>query len=280
MKKIVIPVFLLCGILMACGPKISEEKADTPDADISEEAVAANAAQTAPPLPTDLYSNGTARLIKTADCRFKVNDMKQSVSAIETAIRKYPAYIASSNLSLEYSTLRNKLSIRVQSEYFQDLLKEIDKQAVVVDLRDISTEDVSKDFVDLDSRLRTKREVEARYTEILRKQAGTMEEVLKVEQQIGALHEDIEATVSRLNYLKDQVRYSTINLELYQTVATQPTASEDPGIGERFSAAFSAGMQGLISITLALTYLWPILVVGVPAVILIVRRKRRKSLTI
>lgn len=209
----------------------------------------------------DLYSDGKTKLIKEAIYRFEVKNVKESTEAIETALRKYPAYISSSSLRLENPVLENKMTIRIQNEYFNDLLKDIDKQAVFVNVRNVETEDVSKEFVDLESRLNTKREVEGRYMTILRNKAGTIEELLNAEKQIGALHEEIEATISRINYLKDQVRYSSINIEFYQTI-TETIVQSENALSEKFADAFSTGLQGMITIGLVVVYLWPLILFG------------------
>jgi hypothetical protein len=210
----------------------------------------------------DLYSDGATKLIKTAHYRFQVDNVKVSTDAIVQSIRKYPAYISSSSLHLENPIVENKLTIRVQNEYFQDLLNDIDLQAKFTNRRDITTNDVSKDFVDLESRLKSKREVEARYMEILRKKAGTIEELLEAERQIGVVHEEIEATISRINYLRGQVSYSTINLEFYQTVEKQLQAGDEVKTKDKFAEALSAGWHGVISIAVAFTYIWPLLIIA------------------
>jgi len=164
-------------------------------------------------------------------------------------------------LQLENPLLEEQITIRVLSEYFEDLLKEIDTQALYVNQRKITTDDVGKEFVDLESRLKTKREVEQRYGEILRSKAGTIDELLKAEQKIGALHEEIEATISRMNFLRDQVRYSTINLEFYQTVSQQVAAAPGPSFSNKLVTAFTAGLAGAVALLIGLTYLWPLLVI-------------------
>ena len=228
---------------------------------------------------TDLYSNGNVKLIKTVNYRFEVLNVKKSTDAIELAVRKYPAYISSSDLNLENPILENKITIRVQNEFFQDLLKEIDLQAQFVNFRDVKTSDVSKECVDLESRLKTKRQVEERYTEILRKNAGTIEELLSAEEQIGKLHEEIEATISRINYLKDQVGYSTINLEFYQTITQEIKAGDEVTLGTKFLNALIFGWQGVVACVLALTYMWPLIILGL-GVFLFVRFRRTKVLNL
>lgn len=226
---------------------------------------------------TDLYNDGKAKVIKVANYRFEVTNIKKSTEAIEEAVKKYSGYISSSDLTLQGLFFESKVSIRVQSEYFHDLLREIDRHALSVNFRNVKTEDVSKEFVDLESRLKTKREVEQRYMEILRKKAGTIEELLKAEQQIGDLHEEIESTIGRVNYLKNQVSYSTINLEYYQVIDQEVTASNDVSRKDEFEKALSAGWEGLLDILLALTYVWPVLICAVIAFISFKYLKRKRT---
>jgi hypothetical protein len=224
----------------------------------------------------DLYSNGKTKLIKTVNYRFEVENVNKTIEVIEAAVKKYPAYISASKLRLENPILENTITIRVQSEYFQDILKDIDQQAKFVNFRDVTTNDVAKEFVDLESRLKTKREVEARYTEILRKNAGTVE-LFNAEQKIGALHEEIEATISRINYLKEQVSYSTLNLEFYQTISQELAASHEENQNTQFTEALKAGWNGVVSVVLIFTYLWPLGIIGA-SVGLYVWYKRKKKI--
>jgi DNA repair exonuclease SbcCD ATPase subunit len=209
---------------------------------------------------SDPYSDPRSKLIKTADYRFRVADLKKSTESIENQVRKFPAHISQSNLSFEGNTIENSMTIRVRSESFHDLLKEIDREASYVHFRNIRTEDVAKQFVDLESRLKTKREVQERYKEILRTKAGKIEELLAAERQIGELQEEIEAAVSKLNYLKDQVAYSTINLTFYEKVE-ENIAQEDGPLWEKFAAAFSSGFTGATNVLVAITTLWPLIAV-------------------
>lgn len=265
---------LMAMVLISCAQKSDESK----QLDLTD-ATMVNAKQdplSVTPLQ-DIYSDGRGKMIKTAQYRFQVNNVKKSQELIEAAVRKYSAYIASSNLELENPVLTEHVTIRVLSDYFDDLLKAIEGEAVFVNYRKINTEDASKEFVDLESRLRTKREVEQRYADILRHKAGTIEELLKAEQQIGELHEEIEATVSRINFLHDQVRYSTIQLEFYQIAEQQVVEIKSgPSLTEKFSQAFGAGLSGFMNILVTLAYLWPLIILsGASWYFFWFKRKRR-----
>jgi flagellin-like hook-associated protein FlgL len=222
----------------------------------------------------DIYSDGKTKLIKTASYRFEVEQMKKSTEAIEEAVKKFPAYIATSELELQNQISETKMTIKVQSEYFYELLKEIDAQAKFVNFRNVKTNDVSKEFVDLESRLRTKREVEERYTQILRNKAGTIEELLDAEQQIGALHEEIEATISRINSLKDQVNYSSIHLEFYQTVIEE--IQKEPTWKEKFVDGLNTGLAGTLNVVIVIAYLWPLIIVAALVAIVVTYLRKKK----
>ena len=219
------------------------------------------------------YTDPRSKLIKTAEYRFSVENLKKSEAAIQSYVSKFPAHITSSNLTFQGSTIETTMTIRVRTNHFQELLKEIDREAAKVHYRNIRTEDVAKQFVDLESRLKTKREVQERYKEILRKKAGKIEELLSAERQIGELQEEIEATISKLNYLKDQVAYSTINLEFYEKVNEQNIAEDNDAIWPKFETAFSNGLSGALNILVALTSIWPLLLLLAAALILLKRKK-------
>jgi hypothetical protein len=226
----------------------------------------------------DLFSDGRGELIKKAELRFQVTDLKKSREAIDLSIRKFSGFIASADLKYESPILEEHLAIRVLSSDFEPLLKEIEQQAAYLNYRKITSDDVEKEFVDLESRLKSKREMEERYADIVRKKVNTTEDLLKAEHEIGELHEEIEVVVSRINFLKDQVRYSTIKLELYQVQEQQSgIVSINKPFGNQFTDALLTGLHGLTRVLIALTNIWPILFLGFGGVYYWMRIKKMAS---
>lgn len=203
-------------------------------------------------------------VIRRANYRIQVNDMEKSQEALDQAVRAHRAYVSSANLMSDRHQVENTVTIRVPSDSFEALLKEIGKQAVFTNHRNIQSEEVSAEFVDIRSRLKTKQEVEQRYIDILRNKAKTVEEVLKAEEQIRVIREEIEAKTGRLNYLNDQVRYSTIQLEMYQLIPFQPAPEPiEPGFFMQLMEAFQVGWQMLLTILLIVVRIWPLVLVSI-----------------
>lgn len=63
-----------------------------------------------------------------------------------------------------------------------------------------------------------------------------------------------------MNYLKEQISYSTINLEFYQTISQEITAAYTVTWKDKFGDAMKTGWEGLITLVVALLYIWPILI--------------------
>lgn len=251
---------------------VSIELSETPVTTSSPKISQSSATQSSP--ATSVYSHGK-KIIKTANVRFQVNNVNETMRALEPIIIRFSSYVASSNLRLDHPNLENKMSIRVPNDHFDNFMKALDQQSIYMNLRNITTQDVSKEFVDLESRLRTKREVEQRYMEILRKKTGTIEEVLTAEEKIGYLHEEIEATIARINYLREQVSYSTINLEFYEILTEKINVEEEaPGFFQEAGTAMMTGLNGLKNITLALLNIWPVLILFVTVIYFLVRKRK------
>ena len=105
--------------------------------------------------------------------------------------------------------------------------------------------------------------MQARYIEILRKQAGNVTDILEAEEKIRLLQEEIEATEAKLRYLQDQVQYSTIHLEIYQKVEyrAKPVVFKESFLG-RLKSSFINGWEALVSLVLFLINIWPFLLIG------------------
>ncbi len=216
------------------------------------------------------------KLVRKAAYRFEVDDVSKAVSNIEHIIAQYPAIVADSRLESYPGRVQQTMTVRIEATYLDAFLAGIDKQPKSLDTRTITTTDFTKEFVDLEARLATKREVFNRFTDILRTRTASVEEILATERQIGQLQEEIESAVSRLNYLRDQVAYSTVTLEIYQTIQLHATAT-GPGLGEEFADAFRAGLDGTTDSLILLTHLWAIILAGTTAW-LVVRFRRRIQL--
>ena len=204
------------------------------------------------------------KIIKTANLRFEVEDMGKSLKKIKKAFRKYDAYIASASQQRNTGFLSNDLVMRVEVGAFEDLLDDLLEESIHLDQNDIEAQDVTATFVDIKARLKTKKKVEERYISILN-QAVSIDEILKVEDEIRQIREEIEAQEGRLKYLRDQTRYSTISVEIYQNIKQEPVpvvAESRYNFFDEMGDALAVGWMGILSFLVGIAHIWPLLVIG------------------
>lgn len=203
-------------------------------------------------------------IIKTANYRFQVEIVDISTKNIEALVKQHKGFIADMNLVTISTEISNAFTIRVPSQNFENLMSALGTEALYTNYKRINTEDVSEEFIDIESRLKTKKEVRDRYIDILKNKAKTVADVLKAEEQIRILQEEIEAKEGRLRYLQSKVSLSTINLEIYQHVTFQetPDVFEKPYF-VKAKQGFLNGWSILVGLSLLLVNIWPVFILGV-----------------
>ena len=213
------------------------------------------------------------KIIKTANISIEVEDFKKARPALEALLVKYDAYVADeSEQNFDYQ-ITDELTIRVKAENFDNLLNDVSGLAVHVNSKHVKLADVTEEFIDITTRLKNKKQVEQQYLEILKK-ARTIDEILKVNEHLRVIREEIESKEGRLKYLNSQVSLSTIYLSMYQKIES----TDYPSFGYKLIKAVEGGWDGILLFILGLVYLWPFILIILVSLWLIIKyRKKRKQ---
>lgn len=196
------------------------------------------------------------KLIKEGRVEFETEDIQATRKLIFKSIEKYKAYISSDQEYKSVGQLSNTLIIRVPAKDFDLLLNDATKRVSKFDSKNIEVKDVTEEFLDVQARLKTNKELENRYLELLKK-ANSVTEMLEVEKQMGQLRSEIESIEGRLKYLESQVSLSTLTMTFYQKV---PNETE---FGNKFKNGFKNGWDNLIWFFVFLTNIWPFILIGI-----------------
>ncbi|MCD6367193.1 MAG: DUF4349 domain-containing protein [Bacteroidales bacterium] len=216
-----------------------------------------------------------AKVIKTGNVKIEVEDYTAALKKIKATIAKYHGTIMNENESSYSYGIENNLTIRMKSNLFDTLLNQItDGQKVVS--KDISAQDVTEEFVDIQTRLKSKKGVRDRYSELL-KQAKTINEIVTVEEQLRRIQEEIEAKEGRLKYLTNRTQFSTINL----TIDQYDSNLYEPGFFSKTGEALGGGWDGFKWFIIGMLYVWPFWLIVAAFLIwlryYLKKRKARKS---
>lgn len=208
------------------------------------------------------------KLIKEGYITFETQQVDSTRSRILAAVNRHRGYISSDQSSNYSHRISHTLVIRVPADSFDRLLADIASGVDHFDEKNINVRDVTAEFLDISARLKTKKELEDRYSVLLQR-ANTVSEVLAIEREIGTLRGEIESIEGRLKYLKNQVGLSTLHLTFYKTIAKQTA------FGAKFRDGFRQGWDNLIWFLVGLVNIWPFLLL-LPFVIWGIRKLRSR----
>ncbi|KXO00671.1 hypothetical protein LS48_04595 [Aequorivita aquimaris] len=263
---------LLFVFMMACSQgssnKSYEGGSSMSDLEIAEEIPTAQ--QLTPPPPP---LNKEQKIIKTARLAFETKDVEATHKKILQLASQYKGLVQNDNSGKDYNRIYKNMTVRIPTENFQQFIDGISEGVAYFDQKDISRQDVSEEFVDLEARLKAKRVLEERYLELLKK-ANKVEEMLQIERELSTIREEIEAKQGRLQYLQSQVSMSTVNIEFYKTTAETGITQS---YGQKMKNALQGGWNGISVFFLGILYLWPLFLVAIIVVIILrIFLKKRK----
>ncbi|OPZ98088.1 MAG: hypothetical protein BWY70_01323 [Bacteroidetes bacterium ADurb.Bin408] len=214
------------------------------------------------------------KLIKTGQMKFETDNMDETRARINQAVSKHNAYISNEQAGTEYDRVTNTLVIRVNAQNFDNLVNDIGNGVEKFDTKTIDVNDVTEEYVDIQSRLKTKKELENRYLELLKK-AVKVSEMLEIEQQIGYLRTEIESIEGRMRYMNDRIEFSTLTVTFYKKTEIHKTK-----YSSLFARGFMNGINALIWFFIGLVNIWPFILLTFVTIWLIrrhIRRKRNKK---
>lgn len=217
--------------------------------------------------------NVKRKLIKTGDIEFETENLVQTNQNIKKIIKQLDGYIANETEDKYSYKIAQKIEIRLPAKNFDKLLAEISKGVKKFDSKNIHVKDVTEEFVDIQARLKTKKELEARYIQLLSK-AKNVGEILEIEREIGNLRADIESFEGRLKYLKDQVSFSTLDVYFYETIPFE----YEHQFAEKFKDGFGNGWENLLYFFIGLINIWPFVLIIIVLVYFVRKKLKQRRL--
>jgi len=176
---------------------------------------------------SNVASNGARLVIKNADLAIVVKDPNADMARIRKLAEEMGGYVVSSNMYQTASGIDNivtpevSITIRVPSEKLDDALERIKKGAVDVDYENTTSQDVTSEYVDLQSRLGAKQAAEKKLLEIMDDAVKT-EDVLAVYTTLQQIQTEIEVLKGQIKYYEESATLSAISVRLIAERGAQP----------------------------------------------------------
>ena len=159
------------------------------------------------------------KIIRNADITIEVSSTVDAQHQVTSIAESHDGFVATSEAKQREGndpaqrTLDIKLVVRVPSNQFGRAFDEIKKLAGNTPAENITSQDVTEEFIDLEARIKTQKALEVQFLEIMR-QANKISDALEVQRQIAEVRTDIEKLEGRKRFLENRSSLSTINVNI------------------------------------------------------------------
>jgi len=159
------------------------------------------------------------KIIRNAEITIEVPSTTDAQHQVTSIAETHGGFVVTSEAKQRESndpaqrTLDIKLVVRVPSNQFGRAFDEIKKLAGNTPSENVTSQDVTEDFIDLEARIKTQKALEVQFLEIMR-QANKISDALEVQRQIAEVRTDIEKLEGRKRFLENRSSLSTINVNI------------------------------------------------------------------
>lgn len=159
------------------------------------------------------------KIIRNADITIEVPSTTNAQHEVTSIAESHGGFVVTSEAKQRESndpaqrTLDIKLVVRVPSNQFGRAFDEIKKLAGNTPSEQVTSQDVTEDFIDLEARIKTQKALEVQFLEIMRG-ANKIADALEVQRQIADVRTEIEKLEGRKRFLENRSSLSTINVNI------------------------------------------------------------------
>ncbi|MEI6499823.1 MAG: DUF4349 domain-containing protein [Armatimonadota bacterium] len=272
-------------VLASCAPKKALEGAMSPPVPTTV-AAAPEAKEAVGGQAADAVSNGSAdqaaptvavgqrRIITTGDMTIEVISLDKALADLTALVKANGGFLSDKSVSAEGNWRTANLTVRVPADKF-DVLHDGARGLGTVKREQQKGDDVTKQWQDLEARMKIRKQEEQSLLALMQKQAG-LSDLLQVEKRLWEVREQIEQSEGELRYLRDQVTLATLTITLNEQV---PVGVERIGrwnLGYHVLHAVYAMGRMLRGLAIGLIYVaLPGAIIWVPLLLIALRIRRR-----
>jgi hypothetical protein len=164
-------------------------------------------------------------IVRTADLSILVKDTERTLEDIEDLVTELEGYISNLQTWRANEQLAATVTLRVPSQSFGQARERIKALATEVESENVSGQDVTEEYVDLEARLHNLEVAETELLELLASAQETRqdaESILAIYREVTNIRGQIEQIQGRMQYLEDATSLATL------TVGLTPEEEEEP----------------------------------------------------
>lgn len=206
------------------------------------------------------------KLIRNVSMSVETDAFDNLINQLHSKVTELTGYIEQSDISgssITYNNVRPdryaSITARVPSDKLDQFIQIVESSGNVTNKSE-STQDVTLQYSDLESRKKTLTVEQERIWSLLEK-ADTLEAVIALEERLSEIRYELESMESRLKLFDNQVEYSTIEISVHEVLPADFTPVAPESVSERIRKGFAKNVE---NVSEALTDLFIGIIVGIP----------------
>ena len=162
-------------------------------------------------------------LVWRADYSLEVADMAKARDQLSARMLALGGYIEEKN---DHGDASQNFVFRVPKDAFEAALGSVEQSGKVLS-RHVKGEDVTEQYVDVETRLQNNIALRDRLKDLLGK-ARDIKDILQIEGELNRIQSEIDSMEARMRILKDQIQMATVRVELSQQQPEKPATIYGP----------------------------------------------------
>ncbi|MBK8228928.1 MAG: DUF4349 domain-containing protein [Flavobacteriales bacterium] len=217
-----------------------------------------------------VLDSSARQVIRTGKYEYEVKDLDSARAQVLRLVRSIGGYIDGEELNDWSDRKALVLRLRIPSKKLDGAITALHALGELK-YQSLTAEDVTASIADTEARMRSKRELERRYLDLIAR-AAKVSELLELERALESVRAEVESMEAQLKTMQDQVAMSTLR------VTCSVPKSTAMGFWSQMGDGFTGGWRLLLAMLVGLARIWPVLLLIVGAIwIMVARRKRSRT---
>jgi hypothetical protein len=169
-------------------------------------------------------------IVRTASLSLVVKDTEKTLADIERLATELEGYVSNLQTWRYNDQLAGSVTVRIPEGSFDQARERIKELAIELESENVSGQDVTEEYVDLEARLHNLEVAEEELLELLdsaQEKHGDAESILAIYNEITNVRQQIEQIKGRMQYLENSAALATLTINLTPEEMEEPVV--EPG---------------------------------------------------
>ncbi|WP_440896870.1 DUF4349 domain-containing protein [Amphibacillus sp. Q70] len=217
-------------------------------------------------LDLDELEGANRKIIYNAYLDLEVKHYLEVIDELEQTVSDMNGYIVTNQTSrLDDELHEGHLVLRIPQESLNSLFDFLEaSEQVTIKHRNVTGEDVTEEYIDLETRLESREQLEARLTTFM-EEAETTEDLLNISRDLTNVQYEIEQIKGQMDYLDNRSDLATVELSIIEQ-QTELAHDQSLNVGERIKEQW---LNSYNSLLVGATNLFVIVVGNIPILVVV-----------